>query len=123
MNGATERSTDVRVLTDKVSSRIVVADGKPGGEAGTLETTGAVDGCAADKRGTLPHDLGEMTKAIKVAQVDVVLAVWARVVAELAVVHVIGDHHAYLVGRVACADVLAVAATVNSTRIKKLVSH
>lgn len=66
MNRSTKRGTDVRVLTDEVSRWRVVADGEPGGEAGTLEAARTVDSGTTDLSGALPHDLSEVAKAVEV---------------------------------------------------------
>lgn len=114
MNRLAQRRANIRVRANNVSRGRVVANGEVRSEARIDQSTRAGDGGTADLRGPLPDDLGEMAKVVEVAQVDVVCVIGAREVAELAVVHVVGDHHGHLVGRVSRADVLAVAAAVDN---------
>ena len=51
-----------------------------------------------------------MTPGSEVAGIGVVDSVGLRIRINLSIIHSIGDHERYLVGSVACADILAVAA-------------
>ena len=63
-----------------------------------------------------------MTESSKVGKVDVVRVVGAREEANFSVVHVVGDHLAYLVGCVTSTNVLSIASTASSTRKEVFVS-
>lgn len=62
-----------------------------------------------------------MAKVVEVGQVNIVGVKGTGEVAELAVVHVVGDHHADLVGGVAGTDVLSVATAIDSARRRSVI--
>ena len=51
-----------------------------------------------------------MTPSVEVAGVDIIIAVWARKLGHLGVIHGVGEHECDLAGSKACAEVLAIIA-------------
>ena len=60
-----------------------------------------------------PHYLREMSPAAEVSHVWVIIAVRLWVVWHLAIVHAIADHRGSPISRIASADVLSIAASIN----------
>lgn len=121
MDGCTQWGTDVGVSATNVSRGRVVADGEEGSESGIDKPVGTGDSGTTDLSGTLPDDLGEVTKVVEVGQVNVVGVKGTWEVAELAVVHVVGDHDADLVGGITGTNVLSVATAIDSARIRLVI--
>lgn len=113
VEGVSKRSEDVvSVFTRKVTRRVVVADGEGRWLTRVHVAEGiANDSSAADRDRALPHDLREMAPLLEISHVRVGLAVQTIIVAELIVVHQIGDHDSDLVSRNTVSDVLTIATT------------
>jgi len=120
--GLTKRLADLlSELAEEVTRRLVVADGKEC--RNTAASVGktfsrAVDGSAANRRGVLPDDLGEVSPAIEGGVVVDAgrsgLAIQASEVANLVVVEQLGDDGRDVAGWCASSDVLTVSSTIGS---------
>lgn len=109
----------VGIFTVVVTRRRVVADGERQRRAGVnVAQAVAHHGRAADVGGALPDDLGEMAPLLEVGHARARLTVGDREVADLVVVHQVGDQHANLVILHTVSNVLTVTTAINGAKKK-----
>lgn len=117
------RCLDVATVFAAIVTRWgVVADGERQG-CGGVDVAQAVahHGRAADVSGVLPDNLGEVAPFLEVGHARVGLAVRGREVANLVIVHQVGDQNADLALLHTVTDVLAVTTAINGARRGMLV--
>lgn len=108
------------IFTSIVPRRAIVADCERKGLARfCISKVLANHGGTADGSGALPYDLREMTPAIEVAHIGIILAVVGLKVHHFIIVHHVGKQRTNVISRDAIANVLAISIDRTSGRLDR----